>query len=109
MPEVFEGMCLLVACISISILASLLLRLAEATLDVPSFVPGMVHAGNFFDLLAQLDDIAEPGVPEAVFRRLVRKCRRCGDCMSSRVILFHKCKGPKTNVEVEVIDLTNED
>jgi hypothetical protein len=29
--------------------------------------------------------------------------------MTSRTILFHKCKAPRINVNVEVIDLMNED
>ena len=75
--------------------------------NVPSFTPGpLVHAENFYELLARLDDISEPGVSEAVFRRLFRQCRRCGAYMTSRTTLFHKCKGPRN---VEVIDLTNED
>jgi hypothetical protein len=87
-----------------------LIWLAEAMANLPSFAPGpTVNAENYFDLLTQLDDIAGPGVPESVFRRLYRQCRRCGHCMTSRTILFHKCKAPRINVNVEVIDLTNED
>ena len=56
----------------------------------------------------KLDDIAEPGVPEHVFRQLVTKCRGCGTYMTKRITQFHDCKGPGIE-DVVVIDLSNED
>jgi hypothetical protein len=59
----------------------------------------------------QLDDVAEPGISEDVFRKLVKKCRGCRAYMTSRVTMFHDCKGrPGPNADnADVIDLTNED
>ena len=75
-----------------------------ASTDVPPFTPA-AHSGNYFALLMQLDDLAEPGIPGHVFRSLFGKCQSCDMHMTSRTTLFHDCKGP----EIEVIDLTNED
>jgi hypothetical protein len=78
--------------------------------DVRSFTPALI-VENFFATLMQLDDLAEPGVSEDVFRKLVKKCRGCRTYMTSRVTLFHDCKGrPDSNTDdANVIDLTNED
>jgi hypothetical protein len=78
--------------------------------DVRSFTPAPI-VENFFATLMQLDDLAAPGVSEEVFRKLIKRCRVCRAYMTSRVTLFHDCKGgPGSNADnADVIDLTHED
>jgi hypothetical protein len=86
----------------------LTMRVEEIDLRViPTCPPPELGPAEVFNILMQLDSVANPGITAIEFQDLFRRCGSCGMIMTRRVFPSHECV--MIHRGREIIDLTMDD